>query len=65
MVETLTGWQRLRAFITRKADRITELETEIEGLKASAETWQELDTANTNRVAELEEMVCPQGKAAR
>ena len=72
MAETLTGSQRLRAFITGKVDKIADLEAasvadhaawEIErgkaharitDLEASAETWQELDTAHTARIIELE-----------
>ena len=62
MAETLTGSQRLRAFITGKVVRISDLEkiletrdTRITVLEASAETWQELDTANTGRITELEQ----------
>ena len=57
MAETLTGSQRLRAFITGKVERITHLEQVVDGLH------QDLTTSETTITKLLAEIAGFQGLA--
>ena len=53
MAETLTGSQRLRAFITGKVERITELETELGVVAIERDDARVSATASNDEVARL------------